>query len=132
MLYQQLLYINNQADVNTIHFLILGRQDRELTEEERSLGSIGYIGGSLGYLPEHHFEENGTGYPLWKPSFYSRGEAPPPYEEALAAARAEAALARVPGNNLQYDQFQLFTLVGLLFGWIFIFTKKMTGILHYF
>ncbi|CAH1396595.1 unnamed protein product [Nezara viridula] len=78
---------------------IRGRQDRELTEEERSLGSIGYIAGSLGYLPEHHFEGTGAGYPLWKPTFY-RGEAPPPYEEALAAARAEAALARVPGPSI--------------------------------
>lgn len=89
------------------HLSFTGRQDRELTEEERSLGSIGYIAGSLGYLPEHHFEESGTGYPLWKPSFYSRGEAPPPYEEALAAARAEAALARVPGNPFVGNREQL-------------------------
>ena len=34
------------------------------------------------------------GYPLWKPpgNYFPRGEAPPPYEEAVAAARAEQAL----------------------------------------
>ncbi|KAF6207751.1 hypothetical protein GE061_016199 [Apolygus lucorum] len=81
---------------------IRGRQNRELTEEERSLGSIGYIAGSLGYLPEPHFEEATAHYPLWKPpgSYYSRGEAPPPYEEAVAAARAEAALSRNPGPSV--------------------------------
>ncbi|XP_014244691.1 uncharacterized protein LOC106663947 [Cimex lectularius] len=82
---------------------IRGRQNRELTEEERSLGSIGYIAGSLGYLPEPHFEESTAHYPLWKPpgsGYYSRGEAPPPYEEAVAAARAEAALARAPGPSV--------------------------------
>nr|QKV49918.1 mucin-12 [Locusta migratoria] len=104
-----------------------GRQNRQLSEDERSLGSIGYIAGSLAYLPgsvgsylgsaatadphhhhHHHLEfrygneENGAHYPLWKPpgssssngaGYFPRGEAPPPYEEAVAAARAEAALA---------------------------------------
>ncbi|XP_073977865.1 uncharacterized protein isoform X1 [Rhodnius prolixus] len=79
---------------------IRGRQNRELTEEERS--SIGYIAGSLGYLPEPHFEEPTAHYPLWKPpgSYYTRGEAPPPYEEAVAAARAEAAIVRTPGPSV--------------------------------
>lgn len=32
---------------------------------------------------------------MWKPpgNYFPRGEAPPPYEEAVAAARVEAALA---------------------------------------
>ncbi|KAK9506655.1 hypothetical protein O3M35_008550 [Rhynocoris fuscipes] len=79
---------------------IRGRQNRELTDEERS--SIGYIAGSLGYLPEPHFEEPTAHYPLWKPpgSYYTRGEAPPPYEEAVAAARAEAAVVRTPGPSV--------------------------------
>ncbi|PSN45587.1 hypothetical protein C0J52_15085 [Blattella germanica] len=89
---------------------IRGRQNRQLSEDERSLGSIGYIAGSLAYLPgsmgylgagsqdhhiEFHYEEPPAHYPLWKPpgNYFPRGEAPPPYEEAVAAARAEAALA---------------------------------------
>lgn len=79
---------------------IRGRQT-QLSEDERSLGSIGYIAGSLGYLPgslgcqDFHYEEPPSHYPLWKPpgNYFPRGEAPPPYEEAVAAARAEAALA---------------------------------------
>lgn len=97
---------------------IVGRQNRQLSEEERSLGSIGYIAGSLAYLPgsmgylgagnqdhhiEFHYEEPSAHYPLWKPpgNYFPRGEAPPPYEEAVAAARAEAALAAavVSANN---------------------------------
>ncbi|XP_071449849.1 uncharacterized protein [Hetaerina americana] len=86
---------------------IRGRQNRQLTEDQRSLGSIGYIAGSLGYLPgsigylsnqdhiEFHYEEPPAHYPLWKPpgNYFPRGEAPPPYEEAVAAARAEAIAA---------------------------------------
>lgn len=42
------------------------------------------------------------GYPLWKPpsSYFPRGEAPPPYEEAVAAARAEQALLSVSPHTL--------------------------------
>lgn len=76
-----------------------GRQSRQLSEDSRSLGSIGYIAGSLGY----HYEEASSHYPLWKPpgNYFPRGEAPPPYEEAVAAARAEAALAArtAPGTS---------------------------------
>ena len=93
-----------------LSLLFAGRQNRQLSEDERSLGSIGYIAGSLAYLPgsmgylgagsqdhhiEFHYEEPPAHYPLWKPpgNYFPRGEAPPPYEEAVAAARAEAALA---------------------------------------
>ncbi|XP_046678880.1 integral membrane protein DGCR2/IDD-like [Homalodisca vitripennis] len=89
---------------------IRGRQSRQLSEDSRSLGSIGYIAGSLGYLPptlgcqDYHYEEAGSHFPLWKPpgNYFPRGEAPPPYEEAVAAARAEAALAArtTPGPSL--------------------------------
>lgn len=49
----------------------------------------------MGYLSstnndiEYHY--NDTSYPFWKPngSYFPRGEAPPPYEEAVRAARAE-------------------------------------------
>ncbi|XP_066994047.1 uncharacterized protein [Anabrus simplex] len=95
---------------------IRGRQNRQLSEDERSLGSIGYIAGSLAYLPgsmgylgngnqdhhlEFHYEEPPAHYPLWKPpgNYFPRGEAPPPYEEAVAAARAEAALAAAVASN---------------------------------
>lgn len=87
-----------------------GRQSRQLSEDSRSLGSIGYIAGSLGYLPpalgcqDFHYEEASSHFPLWKPpgNYFPRGEAPPPYEEAVAAARAEAALAArtTPGELL--------------------------------
>nr|CAD7264218.1 unnamed protein product [Timema shepardi] len=95
---------------------IRGRQNRQLSEDERSLGSIGYIAGSLAYLPgsmgylgagsqehhiEFHYEEPASHYSLWKPpgNYFPRGEAPPPYEEAVAAARAEAALVAANNNN---------------------------------
>ncbi|KAJ9584307.1 hypothetical protein L9F63_021338, partial [Diploptera punctata] len=95
---------------------IRGRQNRQLSEDERSLGSIGYIAGSLAYLPgsmgylgagsqdhhiEFHYEEPPAHYPLWKPpgNYFPRGEAPPPYEEAVAAARAEAALAAAVASS---------------------------------
>lgn len=80
------------------------------------MGSIGYIAGSLAYLPgsmgylgagsqdhhiEFHYEEPPAHYPLWKPpgNYFPRGEAPPPYEEAVAAARAEAALAAAMASS---------------------------------
>lgn len=80
---------------------------------------IGYItaGGLGGYIPggpnsaQQHppppgsvanahdcseYPYNDAGYPLWKPAgggvgYFPRGEAPPPYEEAVRAARADAA-----------------------------------------
>lgn len=44
----------------------------------------------------------GGGYPLWKPpgNYFPRGEAPPPYEEAVAAARAEQALLSISPHAL--------------------------------
>jgi len=45
----------------------------------------------------------GTGYSLWKPpgnNYFPRGEAPPPYEEAIAAARAEQALLSMNPHTL--------------------------------
>ncbi|KAG8041778.1 hypothetical protein G9C98_007082 [Cotesia typhae] len=80
-----------------------GRQNRELTEEQRSLGSMGYL--ERGGLP-HGMQMDemacGGGYSLWKPpgNYFPRGEAPPPYEEAVAAARAEQALLTMNPNAL--------------------------------
>lgn len=81
------------------------RQNRQLSEDQRSLNSIGYITGSLGYLPgsigylgtgtndlEFHYEESNAHYSLWKPpgNYFPRGEAPPPYEEAIRSAQVDA------------------------------------------
>jgi hypothetical protein len=74
------------------------------------MNSIGYIAGSIGYLPgsmgylsnREHMEfaydsDPRSNFVLWKPSshYFPRGEAPPPYEEAVAAAQAEAMAAAV-------------------------------------
>lgn len=57
-----------------------------------------YIGGTLNYMGsgnlnmEYPYDNNPNHYNLWKPSngYFPRGEAPPPYEEAVALAQAEA------------------------------------------
>lgn len=61
-----------------------------MNEDRRSLGSIGFITGSIGYLnlPNgHHFDDHPlVHFPIYKPNanYFPRGEAPPPYEEAVA------------------------------------------------
>lgn len=47
-------------------------------------------GGTLNM--EYPYENHQSHYHLWKPSnaYYPRGEAPPPYEEAVALSQAEA------------------------------------------
>lgn len=73
---------------------VTGRENRQLGEDQRSLGNMGYL--ERGGLPHGVPMDDmpcGTGlYSLWKPPYFPRGEAPPPYEEAVAAARAELAL----------------------------------------
>ncbi|XP_062564523.1 uncharacterized protein LOC134227198 [Armigeres subalbatus] len=62
------------------------------------MGSIGYIGGNIGYLGtgalnmDYPYEHGAAHYQLWKPpgNYFTRGEAPPPYEEAIALAQAES------------------------------------------
>ncbi|GJQ67991.1 hypothetical protein Trydic_g10648 [Trypoxylus dichotomus] len=94
---------------------VLVHQNQQLSDDQRSLNSIGYIAGSLGYLPESigylgsgnthdiefHYEESSSQYSLWKPpgNYFPRGEAPPPYEEAVRAAQLE--------NNLINSQIRL-------------------------
>ncbi|KAI5695913.1 hypothetical protein M8J75_005344 [Diaphorina citri] len=70
-----------------------GRQPRPLGVEDNRIGYIeGSIRGSIRYLPEYVAYEPPHAA-LWKPhGYFPAGEAPPPYEEAVAAARAEAAL----------------------------------------
>ncbi|XP_023946942.1 uncharacterized protein LOC112052187 isoform X2 [Bicyclus anynana] len=58
------------------------------TEDQRSLTSIGYISGSMGYMGGGC---EATVLGAWKPpsNYLPRGEAPPPYEEAMAQCRQE-------------------------------------------
>ncbi|KAK9889245.1 hypothetical protein WA026_004522 [Henosepilachna vigintioctopunctata] len=79
------------------------RQNRPSNEDQRSLNSIGYITGGLGYHPasygylgsgsndmEYPYEPS-TQFSLWKPpgNYFPRGEAPPPYEEAVRLSQLE-------------------------------------------
>lgn len=74
------------------------REVRQTIEEQRNMGSIGYIGGNIGYLGtgalnmDYPYEHGTAHYQLWKPpgNYFTRGEAPPPYEEAIALAQAES------------------------------------------
>ncbi|XP_011311227.1 uncharacterized protein [Fopius arisanus] len=80
-----------------------GRQSRQLGDETRSLGTMSYL--ERGGLPHGMQMDDlacGGGYPLWKPpgNYFPRGEAPPPYEEAVAAARAEQALLSISPHAL--------------------------------
>lgn len=65
-------------------------QHQQLAEDGRNLASIGFITGSIGYLNlqnGHHFDDHPlVHFPLYKPDghYFPRGEAPPPYDEAVA------------------------------------------------
>ncbi|KAH8268284.1 hypothetical protein KR026_004204 [Drosophila bipectinata] len=87
------------------------RENRQNAEDQRSIvGSIGYIAGNMGYMEgnlsaiDYTYGAGATHYPLWKPHF-PRGEAPPPYEEAVAISQAEALSAQctvtLPASNAQ-------------------------------
>lgn len=82
---------------------VAGRQSRQLAEDQRNLGSMGYLerGGLQHGIPMDDMPCGG-GYPLWKPAnnYFPRGEAPPPYEEAVAAARTEQALLTMTPHTL--------------------------------
>ncbi|KAL0870672.1 hypothetical protein ABMA27_005619 [Loxostege sticticalis] len=56
-------------------------------DDQRSLTSIGYISGSMGYMGG----TCETALAAWKPpgNYLPRGEAPPPYDEAVAQCRPE-------------------------------------------
>lgn len=81
-----------------------GRENRQCGEDQRNLSNMGYLERSG--LPHGVPMDDipcGTGYSLWKPpgsNYFSRGEAPPPYEEAVAAARAEQALLSMNPHTL--------------------------------
>ncbi|CRK92952.1 CLUMA_CG006498, isoform A [Clunio marinus] len=70
-------------------------QNQNNQDDQRS--SIGYIGGNIGYMSslgqmEYPYEQN-SHFQLWKP-FFPRGEAPPPYEEAISMAQSESLSAQ--------------------------------------
>lgn len=63
-----------------------------------------YIAGNMGYMEGGGMDYsygNASHYPLWKPpnGYFPRGEAPPPYEEAVAISQAEALSAQCAGVN---------------------------------
>ncbi|XP_011500129.1 PREDICTED: putative GPI-anchored protein PB15E9.01c [Ceratosolen solmsi marchali] len=78
------------------------RQSHQLADDQRSLGSMGYLDrNNIQHgMPMDDLQYNGS-YPLWKPpsNYFPRGEAPPPYEEAVAAARAEQALLAINSHS---------------------------------
>ncbi|XP_043261174.1 uncharacterized protein LOC122402451 isoform X2 [Colletes gigas] len=90
-----LFFLIHRLRQRKIRVCVAGRQNRQLAEDQRNLGNMGYLerdGLSHG-IPMDDIS-CGANYPLWKPpsNYFPRGEAPPPYEEAVAAARAEQAL----------------------------------------
>ncbi|KAL4717180.1 hypothetical protein ACJJTC_017067 [Scirpophaga incertulas] len=68
-------------------------------DDQRSLTSIGYISGSMGYMGG----TCETALGAWKPpgNYLPRGEAPPPYDEAVAQCRPDAVRL---GNEVQFHR----------------------------
>lgn len=70
---------------------------RQTIEEQRSVENIGYIGGNIGCIGtgalnmDYPYEQGPAHYQLWKPpgNYFTRGEAPPPYEQVIASAQTE-------------------------------------------
>lgn len=64
------------------------RDNHRPTDDQRSMGSIGYMGGNISYMGggsmgmDYPYDSNNGHFPLWKPpsEYFPRGEAPPPYE----------------------------------------------------
>ncbi|XP_041980688.1 uncharacterized protein LOC121734262 isoform X2 [Aricia agestis] len=70
-------------------------------EDQRSLTSIGYISGSMGYMGG----TCETALGAWKPSgnYLPRGEAPPPYDEVVAQCRGDQ--IRINGDGSYHRSF---------------------------
>lgn len=103
-----LFFLIHRLRQRKIRVCVAGRQNRQLAEDQRNLGSMGYLerdGLSHG-VPMDDIP-CGASYPLWKPpnNYFPRGEAPPPYEEAVAAARAEQALLSMNPQTLPQLNF---------------------------
>ncbi|XP_018308533.1 uncharacterized serine-rich protein C215.13 isoform X1 [Mycetomoellerius zeteki] len=99
-----LFFLIHRLRQRKIQVCVAGRENRQLGEDQRNLGNMGYL--ERGGLPHGVPMDDipcGTGYSLWKPpgsNYFPRGEAPPPYEEAIAAARAEQALLSINPHAL--------------------------------
>ncbi|XP_043474127.1 uncharacterized protein LOC122506162 [Leptopilina heterotoma] len=103
-----LFFLIHRLRQRKIRVCVAGRQNRQVSEDQRSLGSMGYLerGGLQHGVPMEDMPCGG-GYPLWKPpgNYFPRGEAPPPYEEAVAAARAEQVLLSTSPHALSPSNF---------------------------
>ncbi|XP_051161477.1 uncharacterized protein LOC127281676 isoform X2 [Leptopilina boulardi] len=103
-----LFFLIHRLRQRKIRVCVAGRQNRQVSEDQRSLGSMGYLerGGLQHGVPMEDMPCGGT-YPLWKPpgNYFPRGEAPPPYEEAVAAARAEQVLLSTSPHALSPSNF---------------------------
>lgn len=85
---------------------VAGRENRQLGDDQRSLGNMGYLDRGLPHGVPMDDISCGTGYSLWKPpgsNYFPRGEAPPPYEEVIAATRAEQLLSMNPHTLLSMN-----------------------------
>lgn len=71
-----------------LHHMHHHRPPNMISDDQRSIGSIGYIAGN--YNGEIYDQSNP--YQLWKPpnGCFPRGEAPPPYEEVIGLSQATA------------------------------------------
>uniref|UniRef100_A0A182PWQ8 VWFC domain-containing protein n=1 Tax=Anopheles epiroticus TaxID=199890 RepID=A0A182PWQ8_9DIPT len=77
-----------------------GREVIDDPNQRNLVNNVSYMGGSIGYLGggtmnmDYSYVDHAVAphYQLWKPpgAYYTRGEAPPPYEEAIAIAHAES------------------------------------------
>lgn len=83
--------------VNRLRQRKTNAQESQLAiDDQRSIEGIGYIGGNIGYIGagtmDYSYENGTTHYQFWKPpgSYFTRRDAPPPYEEAIALAMAES------------------------------------------
>ncbi|XP_012224767.2 serine-rich adhesin for platelets isoform X2 [Linepithema humile] len=99
-----LFFLIHRLRQRKIQVCVAGRENRQCGEDQRNLSNMGYLERSG--LPHGVPMDDipcGTGYSLWKPpgsNYFPRGEAPPPYEEAVAAARAEQALLSINPHTL--------------------------------
>lgn len=70
--------------INRLRQRKLRARDSRPTEDQRSMGSIGYMGGNISYMGggsmgmDYPYDSNNGHFPLWK--HFPRGEAPPPYD----------------------------------------------------
>lgn len=73
-----------------LHNMHSHRPPHLISDDQRSIGSIGYIAGNLSYNGEIY--DQATNPYLWKPpnGCFPRGEAPPPYEEVIGLSQGMA------------------------------------------